>query len=227
MRRVVTPSSADGPRARPRPPRSRPRRRCHNTARWYKRSALSRRRPRAPAPWPRSRLRWPPRRPSCRRCRSPWPGAARCTNFRVGGLGAIADYARQIRDRREGLRALAGKRIVEAALLAGVARQTGGVDEHHESVPVAIEADGAHGLGVAAGGALVPQLLAGAAPEPRLALVDGPPQRLPFIQARVNTLPVVASWTTAGTSPSSPNLTRARPAAAGVTGARPGPSPRA
>src|SRR6185437_13113508 len=94
----------------------------------------------------------------------------RVAGLGVGRLGALGDDALEVGERREGLRRLAAQRPVEAGLLARVAGDPDLVDEQDEGVPVAVEADRPHALGVAARRALVPELVAGAAPEPGLPL---------------------------------------------------------
>src|SRR5207247_8153563 len=58
--------------------------------------------------------------------------------------------------------------VVEARALAGVTRGPGRLDERQQRVAVAVEAQRAHLLHVAARGALVPQLVARAAPQVQL-----------------------------------------------------------
>ncbi len=67
---------------------------------------------------------------------------------------------------------------VKAGALARVAGGAGRFDERQHGVTVAVQAQGPHPLGVAAGGPLVPLLGPGAAVEVQLAAVERPGEGL-------------------------------------------------
>jgi len=66
---------------------------------------------------------------------------------------------------------------VKAGALARVAGRTGGLNEGEHRVAVAVDAQRAHGLRVAARRTLVPELIARATPEVKLAGLAGPLDR--------------------------------------------------
>ena len=93
----------------------------------------------------------------------------------VGRLGAPRDGALQIGQGGEGLgrgAARPGARGSRSPPRCGRRRRPGR-PARPGRVAVAVEQHGPHRLGVAARGALAPQLLAGAAPEPRLPALEG------------------------------------------------------
>ena len=85
--------------------------------------------------------------------------------------GAVVDRALQRRQHAE--RGLEGIAVVKAGARAGVAGRPGRLDQGQDRVCVAVIAQRPHGLRVARGLALMPQLLARAAEEVRLAGLAG------------------------------------------------------
>jgi len=103
----------------------------------------------------------------------------------------------------DGARRAAAHRL-EAGARSGVARRSCRVDADQDGVLIAVEPHGAHGLGIAAGLALDPQLAA-----VRLQKVARPVSRVwrrlsRFIQASMRTSPEAASCTMAGQGPAGP-----------------------
>ena len=124
---------------------------------------------------PRPRARRTPRGRRGRPPRPP-PGPSRRPRRlgqQLGGVGAVGSLAGARGDRalqrREHLVGSRGLELaaVKAGALAGVTGRAGRLHQRQQRVPVAVVADRPHRLGVAGGGALVPQLLARAAEEVR------------------------------------------------------------
>ncbi len=99
------------------------------------------------------------------------------------GYGRALGVIAEVRERAlQARKCLVGHRfelpVVEARALAGVAGRAGGLDEREHRVGVAVVAQRAHGLRVARGRALAPELVARAAPQVQLAGGLRPLQRL-------------------------------------------------